>query len=393
MILLDKPYVSDFLKQTIAEQQLPVIRTEQLQQFELDEHVRLWEPAEAIESFKNGRTPLLYTNSENAISWIVENLGFTGLPEQIKLLKDKVAFRELSQELFPDFQFRTAGLHELDAIAPESLRLPCVVKPAVGFFSMGVHKVASPTEWRSVVRAIWAEMAAVQALYPVEVLDTTQFIIEDCLDGEELAIDLYYNGAGQPVILNIFLHLFDSDMDVSDRVYVTSGAIIRRYRERLNAVLADVGRLANLRHFPVHAEVRIDGRGRIRPIEVNPMRFGGWCATDIAYHAYGLNPYVCYFRQLEPDWDRILAAQGDRVYAVVVLDKPRDVPAERIAAFDYDRLLAQFERPLELRRIDYREYPVFGFLIVETRADNMAELESILRSDLKEFIQMVGFAQ
>ena len=45
--------------------------------------------------------------------------------------------------------------------------------------------------------------------------------------------------------------------------------------------------------------------------------------------------------------------------------------------------------PLELRRIDYREYPVFGFLIVETRPDNMAELEAILQSDLKEFIRLV----
>ena len=241
------------------------------------------------------------------------------------------------------------------------------------------------------VRAIRAEMAAVRALYPVAVLDTTQFIIEDCIDGEEVAIDLYYNGEGRPVIVNILLHLFGSDKDVSDRVYVTSAEIIRRYRERLKALLADIGRLANLRNFPVHAEVRIDGRGRIRPIEVNPMRFGGWCATDIAHHAYGINPYLCYFRQQAPEWDQILAYQDDRVCALVVLDKPGDVPAERVAAFDYDHLLAHFERPLELRRIDFREYPVFGFLIVETRADNMAELEAILRSDLKEFIRLAEF--
>jgi hypothetical protein len=171
-------------------------------------------------------------------------------------------------------------------------------------------------------------------------------------------------------------------------VYVTSAEIIRRYRERLKTVLADIGRLANLRHFPVHAEVRIDDQGRIWPIEVNPMRFGGWCATDIAHHAYGLNPYLCYFRQQAPDWDRILADEDDRGCALVVLDKPGDVPTERIAAFDYDQLLARFERPLELRRIDYREYPVFGFLIVETRPDDMAELEAILRSDLKEFIRL-----
>jgi hypothetical protein len=254
---------------------------------------------------------------------------------------------------------------------------------------MGVHKVAEPAEWPNVIRAIRAEMAAVQSLYPAAVLDTTTFIIEDCIEGEELAIDVYYDDEGRPVIVNILLHLFGSDKDVSDRVYFTSAAIIRRYRKRLKTVLADIGRLANLRHFPVHAELRLDGQGRIRPIEVNPMRFGGWCATDIAHHAYGINPYLCYFRQQAPEWDRILAGQSDRVCALLVLDKPGDVPAERIAAFDYDQLLARFEKPLELRRIDYQEYPVFGFLIVETRPENMAELEAILLSDLKEFIQLV----
>ena len=273
-------------------------------------------------------------------------------------------------------------------IDPASVRLPAIIKPAIGFFSMGVHKVSSPQDWQQAIQDIHAEMQAVKSLYPPEVLDTTKFIIEDCIEGDEIAVDVYYNHEGQPVILNILLHLFGSDLDVSDRVYITSKSIIRRYRDKLKAVLADIGRLAALRNFPVHAELRIDAQGNILPIEVNPMRFGGWCATDIAYHAYGINPYEYYFQQKEPDWERILAAQGEQVYGLVVLDKPGDVPTQQIKKFDYEHLLARFEKPLELRRINYREYPVFGFLFVETRAENMAELETILRSDLKEFIRM-----
>jgi hypothetical protein len=49
-------------------------------------------------------------------------------------------------------------------------------------------------------------------------------------------------------------------------------------------------------------------------------------------------------------------------------------------------LLSRFEHPLELRKIDYKEYPVFGFLFAETSQANFGELERILRSDLKEFI-------
>ena len=33
-----------------------------------------------------------------------------------------------------------------------------------------------------------------------------------------------------------------------------------------------------------------------------------------------------------------------------------------ILTFNYERLLARFEHPLELRKIDYKTYSVFGFL-------------------------------
>ena len=387
MILLDKPYVSNFLKQTIADQQIPVIRTPQLEQFDLDESIAIYEPAAAIEKFKNGNMPLLYSNSENSINWILNNLAFTNIPRQIIALKDKAAFRDLTKNLFPQFNYQAVDIHQLDTLDVDTLAMPFIIKPALGFFSMGVYKVSGPDEWPRVQQAIRTEMQAVQTLYPTEVLDTTKFIIEDCIAGTEFAIDAYYNNEGRPVIVDIYQHLFASDKDVSDRVYFTSKAIIEEYREKMQRVLADIGQLASLRNFPVHAEVRIDDAGDILPIEINPMRFGGWCATDIAHHAYQINPYQTYFEQKEPNWDQILAAKGDEIYSLIVLDNSTNVAVPDINAFDYEQLLMQFEKPLELRKIDYHEYPVFGFLFTETRFENMAELEAILRSDLKDFIR------
>jgi len=43
-----------------------------------------------------------------------------------------------------------------------------------------------------------------------------------------------------------------------------------------------------------------------------------------------------------------------------------------------------------LRKIDYREYPVYGFLFAETREENFAEIEAILKSDLREFITVAA---
>jgi hypothetical protein len=387
MILLDKPYVSDFLKQTIIDQQLPIIKTPQLSYFELDDAAKIFEPADAIAKFRNGKSPLLYSNSENSINWIVDNLSFTDLPEKINLLKDKAVFRDLSKPLFPDFRYKTINIQQLDTLDVKSLKMPFIIKPAIGFFSMGVYKVSSPQEWLRVQQDIHTEMQAVRTLYPLEVLDTTKFVIEDCIEGTEFAIDAYFNNKGRPVIVDIYQHLFASDKDVSDRVYFTSKSIITRYREKFEILLGEIGQLAGLKNFPVHAEVRIDDDGTILPIEINPMRFGGWCATDIAHHAYGINPYQYYFQQIEPDWEHIFEDKGEQITSLIVLDKPGDVATEDILDFDYDQLLAQFEKPLELRKINYREYPVFGFLFAETGLENMAELEAILQSDLKEFVR------
>jgi len=49
-------------------------------------------------------------------------------------------------------------------------------------------------------------------------------------------------------------------------------------------------------------------------------------------------------------------------------------------------LLSTFENPLELRKFNFKEYPVFGFLFTETSQDNTIELKRILDSDLSEFI-------
>ena len=62
----------------------------------------------------------------------------------------------------------------------------------------------------------------------------------------------------------------------------------------------------------------------------------------------------------------------------------------RITVFDYDRVLSKFERPLDLRKIDYREYPVFGFLFVEMSEENFSEIDVILKSDLTEFITVAA---
>ena len=387
MIVLDKPYVSEFLRNTLQKHQIPLIDTLGDDFADLQDGLNIISEKEAIERFKNNPSQLLLTNSENSISWTENNLNFTDLPKKINLFKNKVAFRQLLSKIYPDFYFKAVKYQDLDKLGVYNLRMPFIIKPAVGFFSIGVYKVDSIDEWTGVIEKIKTEIENTDELFPKEVLDVSEFTIEEYIDGDEYAIDCYFNADGQPVILNILKHLFASGKDVSDRVYVTSKEVLESTLEPVKKFLASVGELTDLRNFPVHVEIRIDKNGILHAIEFNPMRFGGWCTTaDMAFYSFGFNSYMHYFNQAEPNWDEILDSLGDKVYSIIVLDNNSGVADDRIKSFNYEALLSDFSMPLELRKIDYNKYPLFGFLFAETKQSDISELENILKSDLKKYI-------
>jgi hypothetical protein len=387
MFFVDKPYVSDFFKKTVADSGIPIVATDSAGQLGLYPGTQLISPADAIEEVRRQENPLVYTTSENSIGWIAEHLSFSRLPETIELFKDKLKFRQLTESLFPDLYFQGVGIAELEKVQCEQLPLPLIIKPAIGFMSMGVYKVENDREWTAAIDAINSEIEQVRNLYPASVLNINSFIIEQCIDGEEFAVDVYYDSSGEAVVLGILKHVFASAADVSDRVYISSKEIIEQNLAEFTAFAGEIGRLAGVKNFPVHIELRRDDQGGLLPIEVNPLRFGGWCTTaDLFALAYGFNPYLYYFQQKKPDWTQLLAETEGRLFSIIVLDNSTGFEIDRIVSFDYEKLLKRFTKPLELRKIDFRQYPVFGFLFAETAEDNFVELENILSSDLREFI-------
>ena len=388
MFFADKPFISDFFKQTVRDNNIPVVGTKIAEKLGLYSGTKIISEEAAVEMARVSGDLRIYTTSENAIGWISKHLTFSDLPEKIALFKDKVKFRELTKSLFPDFYFKEVCVEDLKKIEIKDIPLPFIIKPAVGFFSMGVRKVTSHGDWLKTVDSILAEMDKNKSAYPESVLDTSSFIIEECINGDEYAFDAYFNSSGEPVVLSILKHTFASETDVSDRVYTTSKEIIEENLAAFTNFAGRIGKLALLKNFPVHIEVRREN-GVLLPIEVNPMRFGGWCTTaDISHMAYGFNPYLCYFLQKKPNWDEALKGIEDKLYSLVVLDNSTGVSVNDITAFDFERLLLNFEKPMELRKIDYREHSVFGFLFTETRADNFIELKRILDSNLREFISI-----
>jgi len=387
MFFVDKPYVSEFFKMTVKDNVIPVVGTEIAKKLGLYSGTKVISEDEAIEIARKTDNPVMYMTSENSIDWITKNLAFSNLPEKIALFKDKLKFRELTKSIFPSFYFKGVCIEDLTKIQFKEITQPFIIKPKVGFFSMGVYKVSSYKEWINTIDLIIEEIEQIKDLYPKEVLDTSSFIIEQCINGEEFAVDAYYNSTGEPVILSILKHTFSSDKDVSDRVYTSSKDIIENNLKEFTNFTEKIGKLAGVKNFPIHIELRRDDDGTLLPIEVNPMRFGGWCTTaDISFLAYGFNPYLYYYSQKKPNWSEVLKGKEEKLFSIIVLDNSTGIDVNKITSFNYEKLLLNFEKPIELRKIDYKKYPVFGFLFTETREDNFIELKNILDSDLNEFV-------
>lgn len=384
MLIFDEPYVSEHLQRTAADRNIPVLDNGHVSDITQNNNLKLLKEDEFLRAAKMRKPLKLYCNSENSINWIIRNLSDTKIPKQIDFCKDKVKFRQMIKPLYPDFYFQEVDYKDLEGLDITSIKKPFIIKPSVGFFSIGVYKVSADAEWKNIVEHLMRDIQAAKGLYPDEVMNSSKFIIEECIDGDEFAIDAYYNSSGKPIILNILKHPFSSDTDVSDRVYYTSKEIILEYLEQFKDTLDSIGSIACFANFPVHVEVRINPDGKVTPIEFNPMRFAGWCVTDLAYFAYGINTYDYYFNDKEPEWSEILQGMDQKVFSLVLVDLPKELQGEHIKSFNYTAVSAKFSKVLELRKIDFHKYPIFAFMFIESLASSN-ELEMALKMDFKEF--------
>ena len=118
-------------------------------------------------------------------------------------MKDKVRFRRMLSTIYPDFFFRAASLEELKKTDPASLKMPLILKPAVGFFSVGVYTIQTAEDWGKAIADIETQSKDWKSQFPDSVVGADIFILEQYISGEEYALDVYFDETGDPVILNI----------------------------------------------------------------------------------------------------------------------------------------------------------------------------------------------
>jgi len=387
MIIASGPWISPHFVATVQRHGWPVLDAGGAAEFGLATDPRLADGEglkRAAERVENGR---ILTTGEHALGFVSEHFSGSPAVRAARLFKDKAAFRRSLTPLFPDLWHAEYTLDELADVMPAESRYPLVVKPSVGFFSIAVHTVRNPREWLRVRDALRDEVAAASGDFPGHVLSRTRFLLERFVDGAEYAVDACYDEVGAPVVFNVLEHRYASEDDVSDRLYVSSRRIVEDVTPDALALLNAINEDRAIRNFPLHAEFRRTAGGQLVPIEINPLRFGGWCTTgDFAHFAWGFDSYALYLEGKRPDWPAAFAGREDDEFGLVVLDNDTGIPPREIREFDYEALLARFSNPLHLSRMDYRRFPLFGFLFVRTPAADRRETDRILRTELREFV-------
>ncbi len=375
LFIPEDPYVSDLMLKTLEKNAYPVLKNK------ITEDVNCGLNLVDGKIFKPDK---VYSNSENAVEWVLDNFKNTDLARFIAISKDKFEMRRQLKDIYPNFFFEEILLEDIDKVDTEKLPSKFIIKPSVGFLSMGVHKVTSKDEWTNTVEKIKNEIHDFKKNFPTSVLSSSKFIIEEVIEGEEFATDVYFDDRGCPVIMNIFAHPFVSEDDVSDRIYISSKEIIEKHLKIFEAVLCKIGDKIGFKNFPAHIEVIQKSNGEVIPVEINPMRFAGWCTTDLAYYAYGINVYEYFVQNQKPDWKNILRDKEGKTYYFAMAETPSGIDKTKIS-FDYDELKKCFSYILDFRKIDFVNKPVFAVIFGET--DDKEEINKILELNMNDFIR------
>lgn len=382
MVILEGPFTSDILCASLAERNVPVLRNAVAVSFAPRHCLRLLDDASFADGLAQGAR--LYTNNENALAWVLAHDPDSGRVRGVRLMKDKHAFREALRPLYPDFPFRRCALDALPHWSREDLPFPFVLKPSVGFFSMGVFVITDGEDWTRALDTIRRHSPQWRHAFAEGVIGDAQFTLEAYIEGDEYAIDAYYDDQGRAVVLNVMEHVFASASDVRDRLYTVRPKRMAEWVSRFEAYLDRIGAVLGLRRFPFHAEVRVAADGAITPIEFNPLRFAGCCTTDLAHYALGVDTCRAFLDGVRPDWERVSATRGDDIFSLILLDKP-DVPLDG-RTFDFAALRGALSEVLAVRPFA-PESSAFGYVFARTPEGARAELDAILRSDLTEFLR------
>jgi biotin carboxylase len=190
-------------------------------------------------------------------------------------------------------RYRLASLDDDPRRSAEGADYPCVIKPLSLSGSRGVIRADTAGEFVEAVARLESILGsefgnarcsadAVGGRRNSAASEARQFLVEEFIPGQEVAVEGVLS-RGELTILA----LFDKPDPLEgpffeETIYVTPSRLTGPVQEEIACCTVQACRAIGLTHGPVHAELRVNQRGRW-VIEVNPRSIGGLCSRVLRF--------------------------------------------------------------------------------------------------------------
>ncbi|BAY61265.1 putative Crp/Fnr-family transcriptional regulator [Calothrix brevissima NIES-22] len=252
-------------------------------------------------------------NSETVLDEVLHRMEDVERCLIVNKLKDKFACRQMLQAIYPDFYFLQIKLHDLPSINFDRQK-KYFIKPIKGYWGSGIGLIQSGVNLNQLVNDISQDLERKANIFSDDVLSKEDFLIEEFIEGEEYAVDMYYSSMGEPIIINIYHHPIPKKLAYLHMVYYTSADIFHILYDKVLDFFTKLNCVINAKSIPIHAEFKYF-QEQLIPVELNPLRYGSDGLSDLSYYGFGFNPFEYFAKELKPNWKSLWNERLQKVYA------------------------------------------------------------------------------
>jgi ATP-grasp domain len=319
--------------------------------------------------------------SEVSMETIVSRLDDSTRRNTIETLKDKYSFRKTLASIYPNYRYQFIKANDIQSL---KLDRKSVIKPVKGVFGTAVRTIDRHTDLTNLAVELKTELSKNENIFSDGVLSKEDFLVEEYIEGEEYAVDMFYDATGNPCIINICHHPIPENKAYLHIVYYFSKEVFDRIYTKAKYFFVELNQILKVTNLPMHCEFKLDN-DELMPIEINPLRFGGMGFGNAIYHALSINPYTCLFNNIEPDWQTIWQNCPEDIFCFFIAYNGVNINVNESKP-NRERLKQQFTEVLLECSFDYQTQLTFGIYFLKETKEN---INNLLKIDFDDFFDPI----
>ncbi len=316
--------------------------------------------------------------SETSIE-IIANRIDTNRANAIQKLKDKFAFREILSKVYTNYEYRLIKATDIKNL---SVTKKMIIKPIKGCFGTAVRIIEPTTDFKKLSLDLSNELLKNGSVFTESVLSKDDFIIEQFIEGEEYAVDMFYNSQGVPCIVNIYHHPMPNNKAYLHMIYYSSKEVFDKIYDKAKTFFIELNKILGVTNFVMHSEFKMNEQDLV-PIEINSMRFGGMGLGNLVYHSLNVNPYMYYLNDTEPNWQSIWNGNENNIFTFFIAYN-----SEKKSIREYkpntEKLKQQFTQVLLEHTFDYQKQLAFAIYCLRETNENITKL---LKTEFDDYFE------